>query len=140
MAEPRLFCEETCEPPPPGSSVPALFASVCTACGRRSFPVKERCPQCLGATERLQLCGRGVLYSYSIVHVAPPEFRVPYVIGYVDTPERVRVFAQIDAPEFELLRPGLPVEVTYGQIRTDFDVPDGVPVFGYRFKPAEASA
>jgi uncharacterized OB-fold protein len=43
---------------------------------------------------------RGVLYSWSVVHVAPKPWATPYVIGYVDLPNRVRVFSHIGgAPE-----------------------------------------
>jgi benzoylsuccinyl-CoA thiolase BbsA subunit len=81
--------------------------------------------------ERVRLARRGVLYSFAAVHVAPRGFDAPYVAGYVDLPDGVRVFAQIEAPA-EVLRIDQPVEVVLGVVRHE---PDGQPVLGYKFKP-----
>ena len=45
------------------------------------------------------------LYTWSVVHVAPKGWNVPYIAGYVDLPESVRVFAHIvgvDAVDLEM--------------------------------------
>jgi uncharacterized OB-fold protein len=43
----------------------------------------------------LPLSHIGSLYSFTIVHVAPAIWEVPYGIGYVDLPEKVRVFGKL---------------------------------------------
>ncbi|MHB1127329.1 MAG: Zn-ribbon domain-containing OB-fold protein [Bacillota bacterium] len=92
----------------------------------------ESCPRCLSEEmAELPLNLHGILYSYAVVHQAPAGFRVPYAIGYVDLPEGVRVFAQLEG-EFATLKPGLAVEAVTGVLRLD---PTGNQVWGYKFRP-----
>jgi len=77
-----------------------------------------------------RLSRTGTLYSYSEVHVAPRVFTTPYVVGYVDLPEGVRVFAQVEHRAAELA-PGERVEVTLGTIRTS---DSGRAVISYKFR------
>jgi uncharacterized OB-fold protein len=82
--------------------------------------------------ERVPLAGRGVLYSFSEVHIAPKDFKVPYLVGYVDFPNDVRVFAQLrgESQGFEI---GDSVVPDIDVIRVQ---PDGTEVESYVFRPA----
>jgi uncharacterized OB-fold protein len=62
--------------------------------------------------------------------VAPKGFPTPYAVGYVDLPEGVRLFGQIDAKAVEL-EVGEEVAVTLGPVRTDAG---GQPVVSYKFR------
>jgi uncharacterized OB-fold protein len=89
----------------------ALIGQTCNDCGKSLFPRTGVCPACqsvnLADSEMPQ---RGVLYSWSVVHVAPKPWATPYVIGYVDLPNQVRVFSHIGgAPED--LRVDMPVRL-----------------------------
>ena len=111
-----------------------LLASRCESCERVLFPARETCDRCWAEmpAERLPLAGQGVLYSFSEVHIAPKDFEVPYLVGYVDFPNDVRVFAQLrgDPQSFEIDDSVVP----------DIDVirvqPDGTEVESYVFRPA----
>jgi uncharacterized OB-fold protein len=73
-----------------------LVGQRCEACGMQLFPKTGVCPGC--QSEHLTdvaLPRNGTLYSWSVVHVAPKPWVTPYVIGYVDLPDDVRVFAHI---------------------------------------------
>ena len=70
------------------------------------------------------------MYTFSEVHVAPKVFTTPYVIGYVDLPEDVRVLGQVDHTAAEL-RLDEPVEVVLGVIRTS---ESGQSVISYKFR------
>lgn len=113
-----------------------LLAGSCRECGSRAFGAGRYCHACgSDAIEREPVSRRGTLYAFTRIHVAPPGFTAPYVVGYVDFPEGLRVFGQL---EVEPVPPaiGAPVEVVSGPIRLDAD---GEPVEGYRFRPvAEA--
>lgn len=64
--------------------------------GRLTFPPKPFCPYGWERqVEWVPLSGRGTLYSYTVVHVAPAEFAhaVPYRLAIVDLIEGVRVAA-----------------------------------------------
>ena len=76
---------------------------------RLTFPPKPICPHGWSReVEWVELSGRGTLYSYTVVHVAPEMFarEVPYRLAVVDLEEGLRVAAglmgeggaQLDAP------------------------------------------
>lgn len=115
---------------------PALIASRCPGCARRYFPTRLVCPGCSRPDlEEVQLSGPGVLYSFATVRVAPPRFKAPYVVAYVDLPEGVRVFAPltglVDADRE--LRPGMAMELVIEPLFVD---DAGREVVSYKFRPA----
>jgi uncharacterized OB-fold protein len=79
----------------------ALRVSRCDACQRAVFPPAEVCPFCAaGPCTGFPLSGQGVLYSFTRVHVAPAHWQTPYLVGYADFENDVRVFAKLD-PEVD---------------------------------------
>ncbi|HEY1651517.1 MAG TPA: OB-fold domain-containing protein [Acidimicrobiales bacterium] len=76
----------------------------------------------------------GVVYSWTVVRVAPAGFSTPYALSYVDLPGGVRVLAQIDAEATDL-RAGLRVVVRIGPVRHESD---GTVVEGPRFEAVAA--
>ena len=111
---------------------PTLLAGRCTHCNETFFPLLQVCPRCFDALETVPLSDTGILYSYSIVHIAPTGFSTPYAIGYVDLQEGVRVFAQLAVQDFAELHPGLKMTAIWGPIRVD---EQGEPVYSYKFQP-----
>ncbi|MFG1266087.1 Zn-ribbon domain-containing OB-fold protein [Xanthobacter aminoxidans] len=115
------------------TGAPHLKGGRCRACGALSFPKAAVCTECLSLdVETVRLPDEGRLYSYSIVHQAPKGWDVPYVLGYVDLPDGVRVLAHIDAP---------PASIAIDQkVRLSVGVvgagPDGAPLSTYTFTPA----
>lgn len=79
-----------------------LCGSVSRSSGVKAFPAREVCLE-TGARDMdpLLFGGTGKLYSYATVHVSASR-PVPYVIGYVDFDNGVRVLAQIAADESQL--------------------------------------
>ena len=112
-----------------------LTGRKCTTCGKRAFSTARYCDTCHGeAFEPAELGDRGTLYSFSEIHIAPKQFRTPYVVGYVDIADEVRIFAQIEARAADLT-PGQPVVAMAGPIRED---ENGAIVEGYKFRPGGA--
>lgn len=109
-----------------------LIGSRCPKCGKHVFPRRAFCDACGNSAglEPVKLSNTGKLYTFSEVHVAPKVFTTPYVIGYVDLPEDVRVLAQVENTAAEL-RPDEPVEVVLGVIRKS---DSGQPVISYKFR------
>ena len=100
-----------------------LVAGRCRACGTLSPPASSICPGCWSAEscERVPLSTRGVLYAYTVVRNAPPGFAAPYVIGYVDLPEGVRVMARLDGEPPPGLTVGASVRVAVTVIAQEED-------------------
>jgi uncharacterized OB-fold protein len=73
-----------------------LVGSHCKHCDARTFPLNTLCPFCLSDdVETVPLSNVGSLYSFTFVHIAPANWKVPYGIAYVDLPEGVRVFGKL---------------------------------------------
>ena len=74
-----------------------LLANRCSACGRTFFPKAEFCFDCLAEKmEDIVLSRQGTLYAYTIGRLPSTHFKPPYVVGLVDLPEGIRVFAPAD--------------------------------------------
>lgn len=125
------------------SEKPYLLGSKCTKCGRVFFPRRTICSDCLieVALEDLPVGRRGKLHVGSIAHTAPIGFKPPYVVGYIDLPEGLRIFSEIKdfqicqdflIPGTEMLIPGTEMELIIEKIRED---EEGNEVIGYKFMP-----
>jgi uncharacterized protein len=108
-----------------------LLGSKCVRCGAVAFPPHGMCPGC-GAEhgqDEVELSPVGTLYTFSEIHVAPKGFATPYAVGYVDLPEGVRLFGQIEGRAADL-KVGQPVAVMLGPVRSEA----GRTVISYKFK------
>lgn len=110
---------------------PWLKGYRCRACGQLDFPKLNPCPSCWGEEfEVVPLSRRGKLYSFSDIYVGQAGMEPPYTFGYIDLPENLRIFAQLEG------EPGTfacdeEVELTVGPVRKNRD---GVPLVSYRFR------
>jgi uncharacterized OB-fold protein len=92
----------------PGDAAPSLQGARCRDCGKLWFPAAAICPACRSqAVEPAALSRTGRLYAWSRLHVAARGWGAPYVIGYVDLPEGVRVFTHIAVDDPARLRPDM---------------------------------
>lgn len=108
---------------------PRLVGAHCTHCSIRMFPARAFCTACgQDAPESTVLADKGVVFSYTVIHTAPGNRPVPYVLAYVDLDDGVRVMAQVDSP---------PDEVHIGQrvslILRNIVPHPGEPRLGYAF-------
>jgi len=109
-----------------------LLGSVCASCGALAFPPRQVCAVCRSTSlRRSRLGGTGRLYTYAIVRQAPKEFPTPYIIGYVDLDEGVRVFTQVLAGPGQDLRLGMRVSVRPAPLTSTA----GEPTVAYAFAP-----
>jgi uncharacterized OB-fold protein len=120
------------------SGRPYLVATRCPQCNYCFFPKRAICAACGNdGLEETALSGRGRLWSYSIAHQAPPGAVVqpPYVIGQVELPERVLVFALITECAPEEARIGMEVEITPMKVGAD---EQGRDIMAFAFRPVAA--
>ena len=109
-----------------------LVGGRCADCGTMFFPSAHVCPECMSETVApTDLSREGTLYSWSVVHVAPRGWNVPYIAGYVDLADNVRVFAHITGVDAAALEMDVPVSLTTSVFGDD----NGVPVESYAFTP-----
>ena len=111
-----------------------LVGSHCRKCGQNYFPPRDICSKCFAQNqmEEIRLSNSGKLYSYSIIYVAPKEFKTPYAVGYVDFPEGVRVLGQLTTSDPGALKLDMTVQPEIGKIAVD---DQGNDVVSYKFRP-----
>ena len=111
---------------------PSLIGMECKNCGARAFPPSSVCPECMSENiSDVELSDHGSLYTWSVVHVAPEGWKVPYIAGYVDLPEGVRLFAHIVGAGSDELNMDMKVSLTTSVLGENEDGP----VESYAFTP-----
>ncbi len=117
-----------------GDGAPRLIGTACSECGAKLFPPVPVCPECMSEdVERVALSSTGTLYSWSVVHAAPAGWTLPYVAGYVDLPEGVRVFAHIETADPAALGFDMDVALCIAEFGSD---EEGRTMTGFAFAPA----
>jgi len=118
----------------PADGSPAYLKGYrCCACGRLDFPKLTLCPSCWGEKfDVVPLSRKGKLYSATDIFIGQAGMKTPYIFGYVDLPEDLRILCQLegDTGSFHCDQD---VELTVGPIRTN---DDGSPLISYKFKKA----
>jgi benzoylsuccinyl-CoA thiolase BbsA subunit len=119
----------------PEGEPPYLKGYKCKNCGKIWFPKFVPCPNpdCWSEEmEVIQLSRRGKIYSATNVYIGQPTMReyMPMVMAYVDLPDGVRIFAQLEG-EINSFQCGDEVELVAGPIRNNRD---GKPIISYKFK------
>ena len=87
----------------------------CRSCGRLVFIPQPACTGCLSRDlEWIPSSGRGVVYSYTVVHRPPnPAFEVPYVVAIVELEEGFHMLSNLVGCDPAAVRVGMPVEVLF---------------------------
>jgi benzoylsuccinyl-CoA thiolase BbsA subunit len=119
----------------PEDGLPYLKGYRCKACGSLWFPKFVPCPNPDCWSEEMEvvpLSRRGIIYSVTDVYIGQPPMKeyMPLSMAYIDLPEKIRVFAQLDG-DIGSFRCGDEVELTTGAIRNNRQ---GKPIIGYKFK------
>jgi hypothetical protein len=109
-----------------------LVFQQCADCRRFRFYPRLVCPHCLSDKfEWRQSDGRGVVYSFTVIHRAPtPAFRdqTPYVLALIELPEGVRMMSNVIGCDPAEVRIGMPVRVMFEDVTPEVTLP--------KFKPA----
>jgi uncharacterized protein len=113
---------------------PHLVARECTSCAALYFDRRNACAQC-GKREfgPRRLSNDGIVRTFTIVHRATPDVKVPYVSAVVDLDGGGAAKANLVdlEPTPEQVKLGMKVTLTTFPIGTDPDGTEAV-CFGYR--------
>ena len=114
-----------------------LVGTRCEACGKVSFPKKKVCPNCFdGELKEVPLSKKGKLHSYALSVMGPPEMEKPYMMGFIDLPEGIKLYSLLTEcqPWDEVLKIDMDMEMVIEKIKED---QEGNEIIGYKFKPAK---
>ncbi|EQB69268.1 MAG: Zn-ribbon domain-containing OB-fold protein [Candidatus Thermoplasmatota archaeon] len=114
-----------------------LLGKKCGNCGRIYFPSRDICPVChrdsIGKMVDHELSGDGEIFSFTIVHEAPPAFsrQKPYVLALIKLDEGPMVTGQlVDVGNAEI-KEGKRVRKVFRKIAEDGK--SGIIYYGYKF-------
>ncbi len=114
---------------------PHLVAKECTSCGALFFDRRNACARC-GKREfgTRRLANDGVVRTFTIVHRATPDVRVPYVSAVVDLEGGGMARANlVDVePAPERVKLGMKVTLTTFPIGND---PEGTQAVSFGYRP-----
>lgn len=97
---------------------PHLRGGHCRACDARMFPRVAVCPTCMSEeVEEEIMPDRGILYSYTVLHVGSDRWEKPLTLGYVDLDNGVRVFTHLKGA----VAIGQPVALALGTVGRQAD-------------------
>ncbi|MFX1485062.1 MAG: Zn-ribbon domain-containing OB-fold protein [Promethearchaeota archaeon] len=91
----------------------------CTDCGAVIAPPSGSCYECgSNKMEWAEVSGKGKLVSFTVIHVAPPEFaeEAPYIVAIVELEEGTRVTSRLlgfDPLKPEEIKIGIPLKIDY---------------------------
>jgi uncharacterized OB-fold protein len=115
---------------------PHLVAQECASCGALYFDRRNACAKC-GRREfgSRRLSSNGVVRTFTIVHRATPDVRVPYVSAVVDLDAGGTAKANLVdiEPTPERVKLGMKVTLQTFPIGTD---PEGTEAIGFGYRPA----
>lgn len=112
-----------------------LLGNRCEACKKVFFPKKYVCPECFdGELREVPLSKKGKLHSYTLSVMGIPGMETPYVVGFIDLPEGIKLFSVIKdcEPWDKVLKIGMEMEMVIGKIRRD---ESGNEIISYQFRP-----
>jgi uncharacterized OB-fold protein len=86
--------------------------------------------------EPLELSRTGQVVTSTVIHVAPNDLQMeaPYAMAIIETPERVRLTAQVVDCDPDEVQPGLHVRLEFRRIRREGH--GGILCYGFKAVPA----
>jgi uncharacterized OB-fold protein len=94
-----------------------LLGGRCKKCGKVHVPPRPLCSDCFGKEfEWIELSPKGKLLTYTVIHVAPPQFQgmTPYAVGIVKLENGVNIPGMIRGVNIEQIKIGMPLTIDFG--------------------------
>ncbi len=93
-----------------------LMAGKCQKCGKIHLPPRPICDNCYGQEfSWIEVSGKGKLLTYTIIHVAPPQFQAlaPYVVGIVELESGLKLPGVVSGVAETNLKVGMELTVDF---------------------------
>jgi uncharacterized OB-fold protein len=93
-----------------------LMGGKCKKCGKIHLPPRPLCDKCLSKEfEWLELPKTGKLLTYTVIHVAPPQFQgmAPYAVGIVQLEKSVKIPGIIKETPIEKIKVGMQLTIDF---------------------------
>ena len=93
-----------------------LMGGKCKKCGAIHLPPRPLCDKCFSKEfEWVEISRKGKLLTYTIIHVAPPQFEqmAPYAVGIIQLENGPRIPGMIRGIEHEEIEIGMELTVNF---------------------------
>jgi len=113
-----------------------LVGGKCKKCGALHLPPRPLCNKCFSKEfEWVEISRKGRLLTYTIIHVAPPQFEqmTPYAVGIVQLEKGLKIPGMIRGIEHEEIEIGMALTVDFDTTAVSSQWPQWP---RYYFKPA----
>lgn len=93
-----------------------LMGGKCLKCGKIHLPPRPMCDKCLSTEfEWVEMPQEGKLLTYTVIHVAPPQFQnmAPYAVGIIQLENGVKLPGIIKEAPLDKIRIGMPLKVDF---------------------------
>lgn len=93
-----------------------LLGGKCKKCGAIHLPPRPLCNKCFSKEfEWVEISRKGKLLTYTIIHVAPPQFEqmAPYAVGIIQLENGIRIPGMIRDIEHEEIEIGMELTVNF---------------------------
>jgi len=93
-----------------------LMGGKCKKCGAIHLPPRPLCDKCFSKEfEWVEISRKGKLLTYTIIHVAPPQFEqmAPYAVGIIQLENGLRIPGMIRDIEHEEIEIGMELTVNF---------------------------
>jgi uncharacterized OB-fold protein len=98
-----------------------LMAGKCKHCGKIHLPPRTLCDNCFHQEFTwLPVAGKGKLLTYSVIHIAPPQFQqlAPYAVGIIELENGLKLPGMISGVTQDQLHIGMPLTIDFGTCNT----------------------
>ena len=116
-----------------------LMGGKCKKCGKIHLPPRPLCDKCFSKDfEWIQIQPKGKLLTYTIIHVAPPQFQqmAPYAVGIIQLENDLKIPGMIKAVALEQIKIGMDLTVAFEGARASQTTSQWPQWPRYYFKPA----
>ncbi len=117
-----------------------LMGAKCIKCGKIMLPPRPICIQCYSENlEWIKLENKGNLLTYTIIHVAPPQFQhlVPYAVGIIELEKGLKLPGMIKEVDFDKIKIGMELKIEVEPVTKEEAEGQEWPTWPkYYFKPA----
>jgi uncharacterized protein len=93
-----------------------LMAGKCNKCGKIHLPPRPLCDNCYSQDFAwVEVSGKGKLLTYTIIHVAPPQFQalVPYTVGIIQLEDGLKLPGMVSGVAEGQLKVGLELAIDF---------------------------
>jgi uncharacterized protein len=93
-----------------------LMAGKCNKCGKIHMPPRPLCDNCYSQEFTwMEISGKGKLLTYTIIHVAPPQFQAlaPYTVGIVQLENGLKLPGMVSGVAEGQLKIGMELTVDF---------------------------